>query len=337
MRKLFPLFATCLLAGCASAAPAGEDMGSASQAASMGGPVVPFPQWYQLQVEAPVSNPCLEQGGHGYDTNFFGPAPCNPTNQRQAFRPDGDPFAPAGLDQVFIHTGSAGCLDALNLNQRWGAVANSTCSDSALGEKWQVFAVDQYGFTTHGMIKNLGENFCVSNGLCGKYGAACVTMLDCLPNDADGHPYVPASERFHWIPLDAPLPSFKFGYAASLGQRCLDNNGPNFQQGKQLQAWDCNGSGAQQFRWDPWHRTIKDLSTGLCLDANDGPTNGAVVREWPCNGFLNQQWQVTNDGQIVSYLNGGCLEIGGARLDNGAPVQTWACWGGLNQQWTHYQ
>ena len=61
--------------------------------------------------------------------------------------------------------------------------------------------------------------------------------------------------------------------------------------GTQVQLYDCNGTGAQQWndraRTAPW----STRASGKCLDAT-GPSsaNGTRLQIWDCTGAANQQW-----------------------------------------------
>ncbi len=53
--------------------------------------------------------------------------------------------------------------------------------------------------------------------------------------------------------------------------------------GAQLQLWDCNGSGAQQ--WQQVGNTLRNPASGRCIDSPSGSTaNGARLQIWDCNG-----------------------------------------------------
>jgi hypothetical protein len=59
--------------------------------------------------------------------------------------------------------------------------------------------------------------------------------------------------------------------------------------GSQLQLYDCNGTGAQQ--WQRSGTGLVNTASGRCLDAT-GPSsaNGTRLQIWDCTGAANQQW-----------------------------------------------
>jgi len=71
--------------------------------------------------------------------------------------------------------------------------------------------------------------------------------------------------------------------------KCLDVP-PGAAAGTRVQLWDCNGATNQ--RWEMRaDRTIRSLSSGLCLDVDRNLTvNGTAVLLWSCSGAVNQRW-----------------------------------------------
>ncbi|MFE7560655.1 ricin-type beta-trefoil lectin domain protein, partial [Kitasatospora sp. NPDC057500] len=86
----------------------------------------------------------------------------------------------------------------------------------------------------------------------------------CLP---DGSPGAPACHRFR--------PTVRTGST-----------------GTPVQLYDCNGSGAQQ--WRPRaDGSLYNPMSGRCLDGYAySTTNGSPVLIWDCNGAANQVWHV---------------------------------------------
>jgi alpha-galactosidase len=114
--------------------------------------------------------------------------------------------------------------------------------------------------------------------------------------------------------------------------RCLDDTNSSTTNGVQLQIWDCNGGGNQQ-----WTATAaSELRVlGKCLDAYNNQTSaGTKVEIWDCNGGANQQWRINADGTITGVQSGLCLDVTGAATGNGTLVALWTCNGGSNQRWT---
>ena len=62
--------------------------------------------------------------------------------------------------------------------------------------------------------------------------------------------------------------------------------------GTLIQLWDCNASGAQQWRWRQQSRLINPQS-GRCLDVTGGGTgNGTRLQLWDCNDTVAQAWHL---------------------------------------------
>jgi hypothetical protein len=108
------------------------------------------------------------------------------------------------------------------------------------------------------------------------------------------------------------------------GGHCIEVPNRDFVQDQGLQMADCNGSGAQNFNYDPasLHLTIG----GLCVDANGGQP-GALVKLSACAGGANQAWKAEPKGNFTKLVgqNGLCLDIRYGSKEIGAPVQSWNC------------
>ena len=60
--------------------------------------------------------------------------------------------------------------------------------------------------------------------------------------------------------------------------------------GTRVQLWDCNGTGAQQWRWRNQNRLLNPQS-GRCLDVTGGSTaDGTRLQIWDCNSAAAQAW-----------------------------------------------
>ncbi|MFD0689176.1 endo-1,4-beta-xylanase [Actinomadura fibrosa] len=113
--------------------------------------------------------------------------------------------------------------------------------------------------------------------------------------------------------------------------RCLDVPSASTADGVQVQLWDCNGNGNQQ--WTYTSANELKVYGNKCLDAA-GTGNGVKVQIYSCWGGANQQWRVNSDGTIVGVQSGLCLDASGQGTGNGTPVQLYSCWGGDNQKWS---
>jgi Ricin-type beta-trefoil lectin domain/Glycosyl hydrolases family 43 len=115
--------------------------------------------------------------------------------------------------------------------------------------------------------------------------------------------------------------------------RCLDVPNKSTTAGANLEIWDCNGGGNQQWNLNA-DGTITGAQSGQCLDVSGQSTSpGARVDIWPCNGQGNQEWTFTSSGTLVGVQSGLCLDETGQASGNGTPAETWTCNGGSNQQW----
>lgn len=123
--------------------------------------------------------------------------------------------------------------------------------------------------------------------------------------------------------------------------KCLDVAGAGFNNGANVQQWDCH-NGANQF----WTLTDKGggyylitaKHSGKCLDvAGVSRDQGANVHQWDCHGGDNQLWSIIPQGGgyylITAKHSGKCLDVAGGSRDQGANVQQWDCHGGNNQLW----
>ncbi|MET8757657.1 RICIN domain-containing protein [Lentzea sp. NPDC004782] len=72
---------------------------------------------------------------------------------------------------------------------------------------------------------------------------------------------------------------------------CLDNNAGGTTNGTTVQLWDCNGSGAQQWRVR-FDGSVQNPQPGLCLDDPGASTTpGTRLTIWTRNGAAAQAWR----------------------------------------------
>lgn len=72
--------------------------------------------------------------------------------------------------------------------------------------------------------------------------------------------------------------------------RCLDVTAASTANGAQLQLYDCNGTGAQQWVLQS-DGSIKNPQSGRCMDSPSGATaNGTRLQIWDCNGSAAQKF-----------------------------------------------
>ncbi|MFB6549455.1 glycoside hydrolase family 76 protein [Streptomyces sp. NPDC056405] len=122
------------------------------------------------------------------------------------------------------------------------------------------------------------------------------------------------------------------GAVKGVNGKCLDVNGGATADGTQVQLWNCNGTGAQNWTL-PGDSTFRAL--GKCLDVSGaGTANGTKIQLWTCNGTGAQQWQPQSDGTVRNPNSGKCLDAEGGTWNDGTRVHLWSCHTGPNQKWT---
>ncbi|MGE0459411.1 MAG: ricin-type beta-trefoil lectin domain protein [Bauldia sp.] len=126
-------------------------------------------------------------------------------------------------------------------------------------------------------------------------------------------------------PFGVPVP------IVNVQGRCLDVAGAVNANAVNVQIWDCNGTTAQVWTFQPGGQIRNTM--GRCLDvAGAVNANGTNVQIWDCNGSVAQIWNVAPGGAIRNTM-GRCLDVAGAGNANGVNVQIWDCNGTLAQIW----
>jgi O-glycosyl hydrolase len=117
--------------------------------------------------------------------------------------------------------------------------------------------------------------------------------------------------------------------------RCLDVPGMSTANNTQLDIWDCNAGGNQEFTLTASGAiTVYTGASQKCLDAyRQGTAPGTVVNIFTCNAGANQRWTVHPDGAITNDQSGLCLDAYNQGTGNGTKIDLWSCNGGANQQW----
>jgi glucosylceramidase len=73
----------------------------------------------------------------------------------------------------------------------------------------------------------------------------------------------------------------------------MDVSGGGTANGTVVQLWDCNGTGAQQWRVTA-ASDIVNPQANKCLDATGvSSANGTRLQIWACTGGANQKWTVS--------------------------------------------
>ncbi|MFG2037128.1 arabinofuranosidase catalytic domain-containing protein [Dactylosporangium sp. NPDC048998] len=162
---------------------------------------------------------------------------------------------------------SGRCLDSPS-----GATANGTrlqiwdCNGSAA----QKFSVNGGGTS----IGPGGKCVDVAADDTGGNGAA-VQLWDCQSYAVDQHWYHQSN-----------------GALRTLG-RCLDIIGNGTANGTQVELWDCNGVGGQNWQQQA-DGSLRNPQSGRCLDSPSGATaNGTRLQIWDCNGSAAQKFALS--------------------------------------------
>ncbi|KJK48166.1 1,4-beta-xylanase [Lentzea aerocolonigenes] len=122
--------------------------------------------------------------------------------------------------------------------------------------------------------------------------------------------------------------------------KCVDARAAGSSNGTVIQQYSCNGTTAQQFRFQPtsggYTRADNRTNAALVLDVSGvSLADNAGVQLWTYGGGNNQQWQPVSEGggyyHLVARHSGKCLTVpGGSGADEVQLVQA-ACNGGAAQ------
>jgi hypothetical protein len=291
-------FAVMALAcGAESPRSDGENTGATSQAFTT------YVPWTNIEIAS--TGLCLHVIPGTFGPESLDLAACNGSDPLQAFQ----------AEWPYVYSWEQQCLIAqyVSAADGGGKLEGAGCVGST---------AEQWTYDGNHEMHNVWTGACAVS-CAGKSCDDGPSFVECEGNDS-------AEYMNFWTYYNPQYPNA----LQALRGRCLDDNGPHFAQGKQLQTWDCLGNGAQQFEYNSATHAIEDRYTGMCLDIlGFNGNNGAIVDEWPCDGLANQSWTITSDNQIVSNWNGKCMEVQNYGLQNGALVQMNVCYGGFNQIW----
>lgn len=124
--------------------------------------------------------------------------------------------------------------------------------------------------------------------------------------------------------------------------KALDVNAAGTSDGTNVQIWDDNGTGAQQW-------VITDVGGGLykVINVNSnkgldvaGTASGSNVQIWSYGAGANQKWKIVKVGsayKLIASHNGKALDVASAGTENGTNVQIWDDNGSNAQNWNLYQ
>jgi hypothetical protein len=144
-------------------------------------------------------------------------------------------------------------------------------------------------------------------------------------------------------PASASDPILPIHNASTSDGECLEPDGGSFSQGVSIvqepctngaiQDWDFISLGGTSYR-------IRNVASGLCLDAFGGATNGTPIVAWPCANISNQKWDAgrTLPGivPLVSQVAGShslCLDVPGGQNTVGLAMQLFSCNLTATQDW----
>ncbi|MEK3752053.1 cellulase family glycosylhydrolase [Paenibacillus sp. FSL E2-8871] len=124
--------------------------------------------------------------------------------------------------------------------------------------------------------------------------------------------------------------------------KVLDVTAAGTSDGTNVQIWDDNGTGAQQW-------VITDVGGGLynVINVNSnkgldvaGTVSGSNVQIWSYGAGANQKWKIVKVGsayKLIASHNGKALDVASAGTENGTNVQIWDDNGSNAQNWNLYQ
>ena len=94
-----------------------------------------------------------------------------------------------------------------------------------------------------------------------------------------------------------------------------------------LQIWDCNNLGNQQWWYDQSSLSIKYRDDqSKCIEISQGNlTNGNALRLGSCAGTANQQWYGSGLNQWYSKAGTKCMNLRGGNIANGNKITIWDC------------
>jgi non-reducing end alpha-L-arabinofuranosidase len=166
------------------------------------------------------------------------------------------------------------------LNPQSGLCLDDPSDNTANGTVLQIYtcngtAAQQFSVTSGGTIDAVGSKCVdVAGDDVGGDGTA-VQLWDCQNYAADQH-------WFH----------NSNGSLETLG-RCLDINGDGTAVGTQVELWDCNGVGGQDWVQQS-NGSLLNPQSGLCLDSpNSATANGTRLQIYTCNGTGAQHFPLS--------------------------------------------
>jgi hypothetical protein len=146
-------------------------------------------------------------------------------------------------------------------------------------------------------------------------------------------PYVPDARGQQWHARD-PLTGEIHGIGSG---RCVNVPNSSTTPGTRVQIYDCNGTTAQQWSYNPTTRALTfAVAPSLCLEAaGGGTTAGTAVQINTCTGATEQKWTLHgNGGTITNDKSGLLLQVVGTATANGTLLNLNTANGTANQLWS---
>lgn len=99
--------------------------------------------------------------------------------------------------------------------------------------------------------------------------------------------------------IEYRLVAFKSIRLAANSSRCLDIEGGNTTSGTNIQLWDCNTTGTQNWTFDGLNIRL-GMDSNKCLDLSDSNTNnGNNIQLYNCNNTFAQHWVYDGVYQLI--------------------------------------
>ncbi|WP_158839387.1 glycoside hydrolase family 3 C-terminal domain-containing protein [Saccharothrix deserti] len=235
---------------------------------------------------------------------------------------------PNGATGQVVNAGS--CLDVADADDAAGTPVQLWSCNGTAAQRWTV--------TPEGTVRALGRCLAPSGD--------AVVLADCAGQRwtvADGGPLRSGDRCLDssggalrlapcaggaaqtWQP---PRPADR---VTGIAGKCVDVDGANTGNGTVVWLFDCNGTGAQDWKLDA-DGSLRAL--GKCMDVTNGWTDpGTPVQLWDCNGTAAQQWRAAPGGALVNIESGRCLDARNGFSDNFTRLQIWDCNGTAAQTW----
>ncbi len=130
--------------------------------------------------------------------------------------------------------------------------------------------------------------------------------------------------------------------ASALSGKCVDIAAASTANGAQVQQYQCNGTGAQNFAitnmGQGWYRLI-NTNSGKAIDiASASTADGAKVQQYTDNGTGAQRFSIKPGSDATTFVltnegSGKCLDVTDWSTNDSAKIQQWTCSGNVNQAW----